>query len=494
MKYDVVLIGGGIMSATLGTLLKELNPNIKLAIIESQPGIASESSNNWNNAGTGHAGLCELNFTPEVDGKIDISKALHVTESFEMSKQFWAYLAEKHPEFDVTDFIHKVAHMSFVDHDIDFLKKRFDTMKGHHFYNSMEYSESYDKLMEWMPLVMTGRNPAQHVAATHADGGTDMSYGNLTHHLINYLTTLPYVNVLLNTKVNDIQRFECYNHQVNAKTKDSWVITADNGWVIHSDFVFIGAGGAAISLLEKAGIPEAYGYAGFPVSGQFLVCKNKEVIKKHSAKVYGKADIGAPPMSVPHLDTRVIDGEKQLLFGPFAGFSTKFLKHGSYLDFFKSIRFSNLKPMLAAGYHNIPLTKYLVQQVTLSFDDKIKELQRYYPEAKAEDWEIHTAGQRVQIIKGDKEQGGIIEFGTEVISSVDGSLAALLGASPGASTSVHIMVQLIEKCFPQMKSEAWIAAMKQMIPSYQQSLIDNKELYLNIKQHTDSVLFGQPQK
>lgn len=288
------------------------------------------------------------------------------------------------------------------------------------------------------------------------------------------------VEAYLGTKVTDIDHLPDDSYHIK---------TADKNISITGKFVFIGAGGAAITLLEKANVPEAKGYAGFPVSGQFLVCKNPEVAAQHMAKVYGKASVGAPPMSVPHLDTRIIDGKRQLLFGPFAGLSTKFLKNGSKLDFFKSIKLNNIYPMLAAGYHNIPLTRYLVKEVTTSFADKIKELQRYYPEAKAEDWEPITAGQRVQIIKPNAEQGGVIEFGTEVITSNNGKLAALLGASPGASTSVDIMVQLIEKCFPQMKSEAWITKMTEMIPSYNKSLTDDKELYYSVRERVNEILF-----
>ena len=483
--YDIVLIGGGIMSTTLGKLLKELNPDFTIAIVESQADFATESSDTWNNAGTGHAGLCELNFTPEKDGKIDISKALHVTESFEMSRQFWSYLVEKEG-FDPSGFIHNVAHMSFVDKDIEYLKNRYNTMKGHHFYDSMEYSEDPAKLTEWMPLVMAGRNPGQRVAATHSSCGTDMNYGNLTQQLANNLTRIGGVHAYMNCKANKLYRLpdRMWVTKINHAAGGSEI-------TLQSRFVFIGAGGAAITLLEKSGIPEAKGYAGFPVSGQFLVCTNDEVAQQHSAKVYGKAEVGAPPMSVPHLDSRIIDGKKQLVFGPFAGMSTKFLKKGHWSDFFRSIRLGNLYPMLAAGWHNMGLNKYLFNEVTRSFNSKIKELKRYYPEAKAEDWKLSVAGQRVQIIKANKKVGGTIEFGTEIISNADGSLAALLGASPGASTSVHIMIGVIEKCFDQMGSATWVRRMKEMIPSYQESLIDNKELYMTIKENTDKILLNK---
>jgi len=483
MIYDMVLIGGGIMSTTLAKLLKELNPQYNIAIIEAMGSVAQESSNTWNNAGTGHAGLCELNFTPEHDGVIDMEKALHVTESFEMSRQFWSYLVEK-GELNPSEFIHSVPHMSFVDHDVAFLKNRYDTMKTHHFYESMQFSDDHKQLAEWMPLVMEGRNSEQHVAATYSTCGTDLNYGSLTNQMIYKLGRIGGVHLYCSTKVTDLERVNG-GWEMFCELQDGTKIS------INGTKVFIGAGGAAITLLEKSCIPESKGYAGFPVSGQFLVCTNPEVIAKHSAKVYGKASVGAPPMSVPHLDTRIINGEKQLLFGPFAGFSTRFLKSGSRWDLFKSIRLGNIYPMLAAGARNLGLTKYLITEVMRSFNAKVEELKRYYPEAKAEDWKLTTAGQRVQIIKANKEVGGTIEFGTEVICSADGSLSALLGASPGASTSVPIMIQVIEKCFPEMKSPEWIARMKEMIPSYGESLIENKELYQTIKKNTDKILLGK---
>jgi malate dehydrogenase (quinone) len=242
-------------------------------------------------------------------------------------------------------------------------------------------------------------------------------------------------------------------------------------------------------LLEKANIPEGDGFGGFPVSGQWLKCTNAEVIKKHGAKVYGEASVGAPPMSVPHIDTRMIDGQKALLFGPYAGFSTKFLKNGSYFDLIKSIELSNIKPMLGAGINNIPLTKYLLEQVFQSSNDRLKALREYVPSAKKEDWVLENAGQRVQVIKKDAEGNGILEFGTEVVCAADGSLSVLLGASPGASTAVSIMIDLIKKCFPEeVKTEAWQAKFKEMIPSFGQSLNENTQLCDQIRNKTNEVL------
>lgn len=475
--YDITLIGGGIMSATLGKLLKELNPEFKILILESMPQTGLESSGSWNNAGTGHSALCELNYTPEVNGKIDIQKALHITESFEISRQFWSYFVKKEG-IDPTKFIHSIPHMSYVgEDDIAFLKKRYEKMKTHHFYEKMQYSENLSFLIDWIPLVMKSRKYMG--AATYMESGTDVDFGALTKLLIDSLVR-DGVEIMYNQKVTDIK----YSH--DEWVGDAWQIKHNDEWV-ESNFVFIGAGGASLLLLEKTGIPESKVYGGFPISGQWLICKNKEVIEQHHAKVYGKASVGAPPMSVPHLDTRIINGEKQLLFGPYAGFSTKFLKNGSYLDLFKSIKISNLWAMIKAGWNNIPLTKYLIKEVTASFEDKFNELLKYYPNAKKEDWEIKKAGQRVQVIKKDKKKGGILEFGTEVVASKDGTMSALLGASPGASTSVHIMLELINKCFPY-HMDIWEDKLSEMIPSYGKSLIDDKELYEKVHEETTKIL------
>ena len=324
---------------------------------------------------------------------------------------------------------------------------------------------------------MKGRN--NKVSATRIDSGTDVNFGRLTELLTHYLMTHG-VHMWYNSQVKSIH-----------KEGETWEIkyrSRKRNKKIRSKFVFIGAGGGTLTLLEKTGIPESKGYGGFPISGQWLVCKNQDVIDKHHAKVYGKASVGAPPMSVPHLDTRIINGKSELLFGPFAGFSTKFLKNGSYWDLFGSIKFSNIWSMLLAGWHNIPLTKYLVKEVSATFADKMAELRNYYPDAKDEDWDLEIAGQRVQVIKKDKKKGGVLEFGTEVVASQDGTMSALLGASPGASTSVNIMIDLIEKCFPQMKTEEWINKMKVIVPSYQKSLAEDEQLYKEIKDKINKVL------
>lgn len=484
---DVVLIGAGIMSATLGVLLKELHPSLKIEVYERLTVIAGESSDAWNNAGTGHSAFCELNYTPQAeDGGIDITKALKIAESFEVSKQFWAYLVGKNYLSDPKTFINSIPHMSIVwDENVEYLKKRHALLTQSPLFEGMVYSENRDELKQWIPLIMDHRDPGQPVAVTRMEGGTDMNFGALTRALFKHLESLPDVKLHLHHEVNFIERRKSDQHWeievINLDTKEKQTL--------ETKFLFIGAGGGSLPLLEETGIPEANGYGGFPVSGQWLVCQNEEIVQKHAAKVYGKAELGAPPMSVPHLDTRVIDGKKALLFGPYAGFSTKFLKHGSFTDLPESLQVNNVLPMLSAGLHNIPLTKYLIDQVRQSPQDRLEALQKFVPTAKLEDWKLENAGQRVQIIKKDRDQGGKLEFGTEIVSSADGSVAALLGASPGASTAVTIMLELLHRCFPdQVKTPEWRAKLSAMIPSYGTSLAANPEVCRQTRSRTSEVL------
>ncbi|MDQ0163266.1 malate:quinone oxidoreductase [Aeribacillus alveayuensis] len=484
-KTDVILIGAGVMSATLGTLLKELAPEWEIKVFEKLANAGEESSNEWNNAGTGHAALCELNYTPEKsDGTINISKAIKINEQFQISRQFWSYLVSSNLIRNPQDFIRPIPHMSLVqgEKNVEFLKKRFEVLSSNPLFQGMEYSEDPEKLMEWIPLIMEGRTSSEPIAATKIDSGTDVNFGALTRILFDHLKSK---NVEINYKhsVEDIKR-----------TSDGlWelkVRNVDNGHVERhaAKFVFIGAGGGSLPLLQKTGIPESKHIGGFPVSGLFMVCKNPEVVEQHHAKVYGKAKVGAPPMSVPHLDTRYIDNKKSLLFGPFAGFSPKFLKNGSNFDLIRSIKLNNVLTMLAAGIKEMKLTKYLIQQVLLSNEKRMEELREFVPTAKSEDWDIVVAGQRVQVIK-DTETGGkgTLQFGTEVICSADGSVAALLGASPGASTAVHVMLEVIEKCFQQHLKE-WEPKIKEMIPSYGVSLVENPDLFQEIQASTAQTL------
>lgn len=472
-EVDVLLIGGGIMSATLGTYLQALEPDWTVTLVERLDQVAAESSNGWNNAGTGHAALAEMNYTPQnADGSVNIDKAVAINEAFQVSRQFWASLVQKGVLHNPRSFIQTTPHMSFVwgDENVDFLRKRYHALQKNSLFRGMEYSEDPHQIARWVPLVMKGRDAKQKVAATRTLMGTDVNFGEITRQLVAALCKHPQFSLKLRHDVRDITRLADGRWQVT-------LVDLNNGGaqqVIRAKQIFIGAGGAALPLLQKAGVPEAKGYAGFPVGGSFLVTENQEVVKRHLAKVYGKAAVGAPPMSVPHLDTRMLDGKQVLLFGPFATFSTRFLKSGSLLDMFGAMNGSNLLPMARVGIDNVDLVKYLVGQVLQTDEHRHQALQEYLPEARPEDWYLVKAGQRVQIIKKDEKKGGVLRLGTEVVASADGTISALLGASPGASTSAPIMIELMNKVFKtQMASPEWQAKLKTLIPSYGQKLSGN---------------------
>lgn len=486
-KYDVVLIGGGIMSVTIATLLNELDPSLSIAIFERLGRFAKESSSAWNNAGTGHSAFCELNYTPErPDGTIDASKAEKIAEQFEISKQFWAYLISKNYITNPRDFINTCPHMSLVfgEQDGNFLRKRYEKLKDLPLFKGMQFTDDHEKLREWLPLIMEKRDAGEKICATKMDLGTDVNFGSLTRKLGRHLAETSGVEIFLYHEVKDIDP---------VKNGKGWEVSVKDRMKsgtkkVDADFVFIGAGGYALPLLEKSDIKESEGYGGFPVSGQWLVSHNQELVAKHKAKVYTQATIGAPPMSVPHLDLRIIDGEEALLFGPFAGFSTKFLKEGSYLDLPESVNFKNIRSLFGAWWHNLPLTKYLIQQVTLTKAERMELLRDFVRDAKEEDWELKVAGMRVQIIKKDKEEGGKIEFGTEVVVNQQGTIASLLGASPGASTAVYAMIQVLEKCFPAKMQGEWKEKLIEMVPSYGKKLSENPELAEQVRSYTKEKL------
>ena len=486
-ETDVVLMGAGIMSATLGMILKELDPNITIQIFERADEAGTESSDAWNNAGTGHAAYCELNYTPQkADGSIDVTKAVKIAESYEVSKEFWAYLVQKKYLPNPSEFITAIPHLSFVwgKDNVDYLRKRYNVMQTSTMFKPMVYSEDRDQIMQWAPIVMKGRETSQPVAATRMTLGTDVNFGTLTRSIIDQLSKMPGVTIHYNVEALDL----------DPDGKGGWDVFIKNllngqKEKTNTKFVFIGAGGATLHLLKRAEIEERKGYGGFPVSGLWLKCLNEDLIKQHHAKVYGKASVGSPPMSVPHIDTRIINGKKELLFGPFAGFSTKFLKNGSLMDLPKSIGFDNAIPMIFAGMKNMPLTRYLIDQVRQTPEQRLISLMEYVPQTELKDWELKEAGQRVQVIKKDKKEGGVLEFGTEVVVAKDGTVAALLGASPGASTAAAVMMGLLSKCFKnQFQTEVWQNKLKKMAPSFGIALSQNEAQLEATRNRTNQLL------
>lgn len=482
-KVDVLLVGAGVMSATLGKLLAQLDPSLRIMMVERQSRVGNESSHGLSNAGTGHAGYCELNYTPEMpDGSIGIGRALEINAAFEVSLQFWSYLVDQGLLPAPEKFINPVCHQSFVhgDENVAFLRRRYAALHTHHLFEEMEYSEDPARLREWMPLVMSRRDPGERVAATQVRHGTDIDFGFLTRKLVRALLKLDNFELQMSHTVAGLKQHGDGRWHVRVKDEhDGKTRTVDAG------FVFLGAGGGALPLLQKSGIPEAKGYGGFPISGQWLICHDPKIVRQHTTKVYGRAATGAPPMSVPHLDARIIGGESVLLFGPFASITTKFLKQGSAFDLFASLKTANLKPMLSVARDNLDLTRYLVGEAFKSHKERVAALREFYAEAKESQWEPAAAGQRVQIIKGCDSRGGKLEFGTEIVTSRDGTLATLLGASPGASTSVQAMIEVIERCYKQrMRSPTWRHKMKEMIPSYGESLDENVPLLHEVRRHT----------
>ena len=481
-RYDVVLVGAGIMSATLATLLRELDPSLRLLVVERLEAPALESSAAGNNAGTGHAANCELNYTPiQADGTVSTVKPLAINASFERSLELWSSLAER-DACDPALFIHRVPHISFVwgEGDVGYLRQRYEQLQVHPAFASMQWSTDPSELAAWIPLVMAGRDLQQPIAATRIERGTDVDFGALSRSLFAPLQASGALELLFGTSVADLKR--C------AQRWEVKLRGPSGRRMVSAPFLFLGAGGGALPLLQRSGIPEAADYAGFPVSGQWLICNDSALSQHHFAKVYGKAKVGAPPMSVPHLDSRWIDGRRSLLFGPYAGFSSKFLKQGSLLDLPRSVRTSNLVPMLQVGWNNVPLVRYLVSQLRQSDEDRMEALRAFLPAARDEDWSLSVAGQRVQIIKRTSA-GGRLQLGTEVVASSDGSLAALLGASPGASTSVSIMLEVLQRCFPErLASEAWQQRLRALLPSYGQDLNGDAELLQRTRDRSDALL------
>ncbi|MFE3796095.1 malate dehydrogenase (quinone) [Nocardia tengchongensis] len=454
---DVALIGGGIMSATLGAMIAALQPEWSMTLLERLDRVAGESSDPWNNAGTGHSGLCELNYMPDPG---DPDKAAEIAAMFAVSRQFWAGLADR-GDLTGTGFLTATPHMDVVfgERDVAYLRRRFETLHALPAFAAMEYSEDHATIAGWAPLVMAGRDPDQPVAATRYATGTDVDFGALTGQLVEAMTNAG-TQLRLGHEVTRLRRADDGIWTVTGRDRNT-----KRRFAIRARFVFVGAGGHALGLLQKSRIPEVRGYGVFPVGAQFLRTDNPEVVARHEAKVYSQATLGAPPMSVPHLDKRNVDGRSSLLFGPYATFSTRLLKHGRLTDLFTTLRLTNIVVLVAAGLQNLPLARYLITELLSTRRRKFAQLQRFYPEADPADWYLVQAGQRAQLVTPDLDRVGALRMGTELVTGADGTIAGLLGASPGASTAPAIMADLLDRCFPQHRSR-WEPTLRQLVPGH----------------------------
>ena len=483
-KYDLICIGGGIMSTTYVLMLKLLQPDAKVLILEKLSKNGQESSKTMNNAGTGHSGYCELNYTSEKEnGEIDASKALQVCREFELTKEFWSYLVRKGLIDSPSSFLHQSPHCSWV-HDkeqVTKLKKRYEEMKKHIEFEDMEYTEDFETMQKWFPLIMKDRKPEEPLAATKVERGTDVNFESLTSQFTKILKDQFDVDFMVDHTVKDLKR-----------QKDCWIVKgkSDEGkFNFETQKIFISAGGGALPLLQKVKIDSDADYGGFPVSGEWLVCTNPELVNQHDTKVYSKASGNNPPMSAPHLDSRHMGDEKLLLFGPFAGFSTKFLKAGSRLDLLKSIKANNISTYLGVFFKTLDLSNYLIKQSLQNKEDKMEELRKFIKDAKPEDWEEQSAGQRVQILKKTKENGACLVFGTEVVSNSDKTVTALLGASPGASTAVNIGLSVLERQYPELfNSDEFTSKLDEMMPFWNKTIEGNEDEYREVRAKTEQNL------
>ncbi|MDD4866236.1 MAG: malate dehydrogenase (quinone) [Mycobacterium sp.] len=471
-RTDVVLVGAGVMSATLGALLRRLEPDWSITLIERLDAVAAESSGPWNNAGTGHSALCELNYTPQnPDGSIDIAKAVHVNEQFQVTRQFWAYAVE-HGILADRGFLNRIPHVSFVHGaaGVDYLRRRRQALAGNPLFAGIELIDDADEFARRLPLMAANRDFSEPVALNWAADGTDVDFGALSRQLIGFCVRNG-TTALFGHEVRSLAR----------QADGSWTLLIGNRRTgekrrLNAKFVFVGAGGDALPLLQRSGIGEVKGFAGFPIGGRFLRAGNPALTARHRAKVYGVPASGAPPLGALHLDRRLINGTPWLVFGPYAGWSPKFLKHGRVTDLPRSVKPDNLLSMLGVGLTELTLVNYLIGQLRLSAPDRVRMLREFVPAAVDSDWELTVAGQRVQVIRRDSRKGGVLEFGTTLLCGVDGSIAGLLGGSPGASTAVPIMLDLLQRCFAR-RYRSWLPTLKEMVPSLGAKLSDEPALF-----------------
>ncbi|KZX75231.1 malate:quinone oxidoreductase [Oleiphilus sp. HI0009] len=478
---DVVIIGAGIMGVTFAHIAKTVDPKLNITILERLDQAAGSNSSVFNNAGTGHEANCELNYTPVDEEVISVEKALDIHAQFNVAKQYWANLVKNGIIKDPESFIHPTKHCTLVNEDsINLLHMRYKEMASHHFFDEMKLSEDFDEIQSWIPLTMEGRSRHQKMAATRVDHGTDVNFESITKQLAQHMENEQSADIQYNTHVK----------RVHKSPSGSWLIECEQNGVakqVRADKLFVGAGGGAFPILKASHLPAGRRFSGFPVGGRFLAAEiDKEVAQSYGAKTYGKAAVGAPPMSVPHLDLRVADGKYYLLFGPFATFSPILEKGRGIVEFIRMVHLHDIPNLLNVAREHFPLVTYLFKETFKGESAMLKTLDEFAPGLSNKfNWKVVQAGQRVQIIKD-----GDLQMGTEIVTSEDLSYGTLLGASPGASVSPEVMLRCVKTLFPKIvKKEAAQERLKTLFDETDVDvLIEDADKYREIRNSADKIL------
>ena len=483
---DVVLIGGGIMSATLAALLEVVAPQWSITVFESAAGRRRREL----------ARLEQRRHRPRRPVRAELharrarrpggpGQGRHDQRAVPGLPPVLVAPGRAGLTGAPKEFINPVPHVSFVTGEDGraYMRARHEALAAQPLFDGLEYSDDPAELAEWTPLMMAGRDPRQLVAATRSAAGTDVNFGALTRMLLEDAADR---GVAVHCQP---ARHEPRPARPTAAGRSPCrdTVTGERRTVRRPVRLRRRRRRRAAAAAE-GGHPGDRRASAASRSAASSCAPAPPSWSQHQAKVYGQAAVGAPPMSVPHLDPRVIDGDHSLMFGPYAGFSPKFLKAGSMFDLPRSVKPNNLGSMLGVARTELALTRYLVNELLQSGADRHQTLRAFVPDgrrARLGDDHRRPARPGHQAGPGDRPRRAPVRHrGRRRRRRHDRRPARRL---PGASTAVSAMLDLLERCFPD-RMPAWRPALQEAIPSYGRSLADDPALLAEVRASTMQTL------